>query len=55
MPTKMKDGTYVDDSFAGGSEDEVSEMIGSVTKSDVKKFQYDGVVSQICSIGGFKI
>ena len=51
---KLRQGSYVDDASCGGSKEDVDKLIGTVTKEG-DKFVYDGSISQIFELGGFKI
>ena len=45
---------YVDDGLFGGTKEQISSMRGNVTWTDDKPV-YDGYISQILALGGFKV
>ena len=52
---KIRRDMYVDDGGSGGTTEEIDKMVGNVTVTEDGKFSYDGTVTQILDIVGFKI
>ena len=48
---KLIQDTYVDDGATGGSEEEVQRMVGKMDENG----NYDGTLSKILALGGFKV
>ena len=48
---KLIEDSYVDDGFSGGNDDDIKRMVG---KQDEEN-NYDGTLSQILALGGYKI
>ena len=52
---KTIEASYVDDSTTGGTDEEISCMVGNVTKSENGDLEYDGTLSQIYGQLGMEI
>ena len=48
---KLIEDSYVDDGFSGGTEEEISRMVGSQDKLG----NYNGTLSQILALGGYQV
>ena len=48
---KMIDDSYVDDTFSGGNKESIDRMVGVVQEDG----NYNGTISQILALGGFKV
>ena len=52
---KSTEASYVDDSVTGGTDEELSELVGTQSKNNDGSFNYSGTLSQIYSRVGMKI